>query len=349
MKRKLTLYRNYLHFFKHALWRRLYPEHRVPLTVTIALTKKCPNRCLYCTYADIQRPDRLTGENLQPVLEEAYRAGTRRIHFTGGEPTLHPDFDELVLMAAKRGFIVSVATCGHHAGEHIESFCQCNAVLLSLDGPPEVQAQQCGEISAVEAFRAADLFQREGVKFWTTTVLTRLNLDSIDWVVDYARLHGTVANFSLLESTATIGCDYHPSPEQIKPLLPSNRDYRGAVAHLIELKEAAASVGSSLPYLKSLLAWPDYRHFWSPEPWQGYSCLAGMVSCEIGVDGSMYACDSLMGQKLSSPVLELGFAEAFRRLPLSRSCQSCLSDCYIEGNLLFNLNIKAIWNWTRNL
>jgi len=121
------------------------------------------------------------------------------------------------------------------------------------------------------------------------------------------------------------------------------------IRHLVEEKKNDAPIGSSLLYLEELLRWPDYRKTWSPQPWNGYSCLAGRVYCEIGIDGSMYACDSLMSEAKAPNVLEEGFAASFALLPLPRVCRSCLSDCCIENNLLFNIRVGAVVNWMKNL
>lgn len=344
MSKSSIPYHIYFHFLTHALLIKVKRSHRVPLTVHIGLTTRCPNRCLYCSYSTVSRSDRITTARLKPLLDEAYQAGTRRVHFTGGEPLLHPGFDEIIDYAAARGFLVSVATSGHRAGEHLQAFRKCHTVLLSLDGPPEIHATLRGELSTKEVYEAAELFTHHGVRFWTTTVLTALNLDSIDWIVDYARRHGTLSNFSLLESGGNNGCDYHPSREQLASLYPSTEKCRAAIAKLITLKKAGAPVGSSLPYLRELLTWPDYRQFRSSEARPGYSCLAGRVWCEISADGMMHACDSMREKGSAVSVLEHGFSKAFRLLPMPKNCSSCLSNCCIEHNLIFNLNPRAIFS-----
>ncbi len=345
-KKQPGAYRNYLHFLKHALWFRLSSSHRVPLSMHVQLLSSCPNRCLYCNYKNLSRTDRLTGENLKPVLEEAYRMGTRRVNFTGGEPVTHPDFDRIIDFAANCGFVVTVSTSGHQAARHLEAFRRCSTVMLSLQGSPEVHALLCGEASARESAEAVELFGREKIRFWTTTLLTSLNIDQVDWVVEHARRHKSVANFSILEGQdEEKGCDSHPPVSNLESIMPSDEDYRKAIARLIELKRKGEPVGSTLPYLEELLAWPDYKKLWSATPSRRYRCLAGRAMCELNSEGILYACGWEIGRKPSPSVLEDGFAEAFRKLPLPQGCRSCGSNCWMEGNLIFNLNPRAIRNW----
>jgi len=340
---------NYFHFFYHSLRLKVDSSYRVPLAMHIGLTAKCPHRCLYCNYADIERSDRLTGDNVEKILEDAYRLGTRRVNFTGGEPTTHPDFDRIIRFAHDRGFIVTVSTSGFQAQEHLEAFRLCNTILLSLEGPPGVHAKLCGDLSAREVSRAIEIFFRDGIRFWTTSLLTKLNIDQIDWIVEHARQHKSLANFSLLEATDEMGPDFHPSYGGIEGLLPEDAACRAALRRLIELKKAGAPIGSSLPYLEELLRWPDYRRLWNPAPSRLYQCLAARAACEISFDGNIYACGWTIGKAESLSVLDLGLPEAFRRLRPPTNCHSCASNCWLESNLIFNLHPRTIWNWVKAL
>lgn len=73
----------------------------------LELTNKCNLECVHC-YANSSPHEPLIGsittEKWRNVLDDAYSLGCRAVQFIGGEPTLHPDFQELVLHAHNNGF-----------------------------------------------------------------------------------------------------------------------------------------------------------------------------------------------------------------------------------------------------
>jgi len=73
--------------------------------VDIKIGFHCNNACLFCVQG--RKRDSLPTKSRQEVersLREAYGKGKREVVFTGGEPTLHPDFLSLVRMARDIGY-----------------------------------------------------------------------------------------------------------------------------------------------------------------------------------------------------------------------------------------------------
>lgn len=65
----------------------------------------CNNHCVFCVQG--KKRDSLpakTKEEVKASLKEAFSKGKREVVFTGGEPTLHPNFFELVNYAKQIGF-----------------------------------------------------------------------------------------------------------------------------------------------------------------------------------------------------------------------------------------------------
>ena len=65
----------------------------------LELTNRCNLRCVHC-YTDSHpgsgHRDRLTTEDLESVLRQAYALGCRSVQFIGGEPQLYRDFRRLL-------------------------------------------------------------------------------------------------------------------------------------------------------------------------------------------------------------------------------------------------------------
>lgn len=76
------------------------------------LTRKCPLECLHC-YND-SGPDAEHGamrrDDWLNVLSQAAECGVQKVTLIGGEPTMHPDFSELVDHAVNLGLHVEIYT-----------------------------------------------------------------------------------------------------------------------------------------------------------------------------------------------------------------------------------------------
>lgn len=73
-------------------------KNRKLYSLEIELTRRCNLECIYCynsSSRDPGMPD-FDFELLKRVLREAYEYGIRSITYLGGEPTLHPEINEII-------------------------------------------------------------------------------------------------------------------------------------------------------------------------------------------------------------------------------------------------------------
>lgn len=82
----------------------------------ILLTNKCIRECPYCfaskEMAHSPENDYLSWENAIYLADFLRASGERRVSLLGGEPTLHPEFVDILLYFIERGFGVTVFTSG---------------------------------------------------------------------------------------------------------------------------------------------------------------------------------------------------------------------------------------------
>jgi len=86
----------------------LSARHRRIIRADWELTQECPWRCTHCYLGPKRLAGALTLAQCTHVLDELAEAGAAFLALTGGEPTLHPHFWELVRNAQERGFRVRV-------------------------------------------------------------------------------------------------------------------------------------------------------------------------------------------------------------------------------------------------
>lgn len=125
-------------------------HHTPPITLDIDLTTLCNNRCPNCTYLDqrILPAQFLPKELAKKAIDQASAFGIKAVTFTGGgEPTLHPDFSEIVAFSQRQGLKAGLITNGLNYNQQIatRTLPYFSWVRFSLDaGTPSVYANSHG-------------------------------------------------------------------------------------------------------------------------------------------------------------------------------------------------------------
>ena len=88
--------------------------HSLLSSLDIELTERCNNNCIHC-YINLPLDDpamkkELTTEKIKDILTEATSLGCLTVKFTGGEPLLREDFEEIYIFARRLGLKVLLFT-----------------------------------------------------------------------------------------------------------------------------------------------------------------------------------------------------------------------------------------------
>lgn len=86
-----------------------------PLWLVLELTYRCPLKCMWCNNPlDFERytPHELSTAEWKDVLKQARALGSLQLGFSGGEPMLREDLEELVAYADELGFYTNLITSG---------------------------------------------------------------------------------------------------------------------------------------------------------------------------------------------------------------------------------------------
>lgn len=81
----------------------------------LELTERCNNNCIHCCINlpsddSVARKKELSAEEIKNILKEAESLGCMSVRFTGGEPLLREDFEELYIFARRLGLKVMLFT-----------------------------------------------------------------------------------------------------------------------------------------------------------------------------------------------------------------------------------------------
>lgn len=112
-------------------------EYVSPVSCEIDPSNRCQLACSFCMYQkwrDEERVD-LDWKVYMGLLSDLKEGGTKSITFTGGgEPLMHPRFNDMVYTAQNMGFDTGLVTNGifvHRVGESIIN--NCTFIRISLD------------------------------------------------------------------------------------------------------------------------------------------------------------------------------------------------------------------------
>jgi pyruvate-formate lyase-activating enzyme len=107
-------------------------------SVILFLTERCNLKCPFCCVEGRRSTSSIAPETFRRVVRD-YRP--LLLQLTGGEPTIHPRFDELLGWALRRVPAVQFTTNGAGGPEHFSRLMRRNGkkplVVISLDAPDE--------------------------------------------------------------------------------------------------------------------------------------------------------------------------------------------------------------------
>jgi PqqA peptide cyclase len=167
-----------------------------PFGLLAELTYRCPLHCPYCSNpVDLPRSGgELATDEWKRVLDEAAALGVLHALFSGGEPLLRPDLEELVAAARAVGLYTNLITSGLGlTPDRIERLQQAglDSVQVSLQADEEILADAvAGAAGHARKLEAARLVRSRGLPLTLNVVLHRANIDRLPALIDLAERLG---------------------------------------------------------------------------------------------------------------------------------------------------------------
>ncbi|WP_037355136.1 mycofactocin radical SAM maturase [Amycolatopsis orientalis] len=250
-----------------------------PICLTWELTYACNLSCVHCLSSSGRRdPRELSTEECKALIDEFERMQIFYVNIGGGEPTVRPDFWELVDYATEHHVGVKFSTNGIKITEDVAKRLAGSDyvdVQISLDGATEeVNDHVRGPGSYRTAIRAMENLAAAGfANFKISVVVTRQNAGQLDDFKAIADRYGAQLRLTRLRPSgrgADVWDELHPTAAQQREL------YDWLVKH-----------GENVLTGDSFFHLAGYGDGGLP----GLNlCGAGRVVCLIDPVGDVYAC-----------------------------------------------------------
>lgn len=251
-----------------------------PFWLLAELTYRCPLHCVFCynplNYAAIQ--NELTTAEWIKVMREARQLGAAQLGFSGGEPLMRDDLEELVDEAHRLGFYTNLITSGVGLNEkRIQALKTAGLDHIQLSFQDSTQEMN-DFLSSTKTFelkkRVAALIKQYDYPMVMNVVLHRHNLPHIDKIIEMAL--SLEAEYVELANTQYYGW----AMKNREHLIPSHQQLIEAEAIVNQYRE---KIGKTC---KLLFVVPDY---FENRP---KACMNGWGSVFLGVgpDGAALPC-----------------------------------------------------------
>jgi len=156
----------------------------------------CTFRCPYCHNADlVLRPETIPSLAADYFLSylDGRKGWLEAVCFTGGEPLLHEDLEELIRVVRERGLLVKIDTNGSFPDrlEGLLALGLVDRVAMDIKAPLERYREVTrSNVDLERIVRCADLLRESGVKhtFRTTVVPGLVGKDDVTKIGEW--LHG---------------------------------------------------------------------------------------------------------------------------------------------------------------
>ncbi|MFT4199414.1 mycofactocin radical SAM maturase [Gordonia sp. (in: high G+C Gram-positive bacteria)] len=309
-----------------------------PICLTWELTYACNLACVHCLSSSGKRdPRELSTEQCKAIIDELQRMQVFYVNIGGGEPTVRPDFWELVDYATDHQVGVKFSTNGLRITPEVARRLAASDyvdVQISLDGATaEVNDAVRGPGSFDMAVRALENLRDAGfADAKISVVMTRENVAQLDEFKALADRYNATLRITRLRPSgrgADVWDDLHPLPEQQREL------YNWLVAHgdnvltgdsFFHLSAFSSGAGSAA-------SGPNAAGGGSGLPGLNL-CGAGRVVCLIDPVGDVYACPFAIHENFlaGNIATDGGFQEIWQRSDLFTSlrepqsagaCASC--------------------------
>jgi len=301
-----------------------------PITASLNITSRCNFRCNTCGVWRREEEDELSTAEWKCALRELRAQGVQHINFTGGEPLLRDDLQELTLFASHLGFYNILATNGSLLTDKISLSlvdagvkCFCISVDALGDDFDDIRGVK-GAFGATEAAcRSVSRLSAQGrAKGFIYLTLMKSNLGKVKGVLGFAESLGLKVFFNLL--------DYSPYFFRLAERKESWMD-AGGLSELDGLITELISIKKQKPWLlgENPLALEFIRSYFRNPAQKNIPCYKSLTRICLDHQGRVFGgcwslgpLASIKERKLSRIMDSFEYRKAAKKM-FFRECPGC--------------------------
>src|SRR5713226_9256988 len=203
-----------------------YAKRRVPLEVSLEVTRRCPLECLHCynnlSMGDLAARNReLSRDEHFKLLDELAELGCLWLLYTGGEIFARRDFLEIYTHAKKKGFLVTLFTNGTLITEKIADFLvewRPFSIEITLYGATRETYERLTQVpgSYDRCMRGIRLLLQRNLPLKLKTVAVSINKHEITAMEEIAESLGVEFKFDAMINPR-IDCSSSPLAVRLTP------------------------------------------------------------------------------------------------------------------------------------
>ena len=115
-----------------------------PVTVYLKVTSCCNLNCNFCSQYNNPKKN-MNIDKAKKLLNELKEAGVVSLNYTGGEPLVYPDIEDLLKYGHDLGFEQVLITNGLELFNKRKILKYINSIGISIHGPEEIHDSLCGK------------------------------------------------------------------------------------------------------------------------------------------------------------------------------------------------------------
>jgi MoaA/NifB/PqqE/SkfB family radical SAM enzyme len=299
-----------------------------PFSATFAVTNRCNLRCEYCNCPFID-PTNLDLDQIDVLFGRLAHMGVRRLGLAGGEPMMHSDLGEIVALAKRRRFFVTVNSNLTFFDRHPERLAGADLVYTSLDGDPEAHVAARGDRAFDGVIDAIRRLVADGKPVIAICVVTEHSVEQTEFLLGQAERLGFRMHFQpqCVDADVVRGA--------VATSL-TNERLRAFWRGLLAEKHKGRPIVSSTPYLEYLAEWDDFGVSAYDAP--GERCPAGHGYLYVDPLGRAHPCAYTKGKTTPVDLLAHDWRQAWDR---EKPCSACTVGPMLEFNMLFKRPLVA--------
>ncbi|MDD3301235.1 MAG: radical SAM protein [Patescibacteria group bacterium] len=172
--------------------------------VSYELTNICNLRCLHClNNSGNEDPEALSTGEIFKLIDDLKKINVTKIYLTGGEPSLHPDFDAIATYIKSKNIEIALASNGMDIANKISIIKKTvSNVSVSMDGIGETHDKfRNTQGSFDNLINSISLLRNNGVKVRISSMIWKENIGQLEQMIVLAKKMGVYRiHFSMLVS-----------------------------------------------------------------------------------------------------------------------------------------------------